>query len=398
MITSRRAFLQTSAAGSLLALTGPAAARAAAQETGPAPASGEAREKLNLLILGGTVLLGPATVRAALARGHNMTLFNRGKTNADLFPELEKLHGDRETGDLASLAGRTWDAVIDTSGYVPAHVAATAALVAPSARQYVFLSSCSVYADHSVRNDETSPVIEVTDDEAAAPKTIRESLANYGGMKARCERVAEEAMPGRVTAIRPGLIIGPDDISDRFTYWAVRVARGGEVLAPGDGSDPVQLVDARDLGAWIIHCVEESITGTFNAVSPAGRWNMAEMLCGVKAAFSCDARFTWVDAEFLAAQGVAPWTDLPVWLPAEGEHAAFHLVSTEKAVAAGLTFRPLAESARDTVAWHDATRPGHVFGRSPGRAGLKPEREAELLEAWRRHLADKPAPAAEKPE
>ncbi len=395
MTTSRRTFLQASAAGSLLALGAPGARNAVAQEPQSAPGAGQAKEKLKLLILGGTMLLGPATVRAALARGHSMTLFNRGKTNADLFPELEKLHGDRETNDLAALQGRSFDAVIDTSGYVPAHVAATAALAAPSARQYVFVSSCSVYADHSVRNDEASPVIEVTDDEAAAPKTIRESLANYGGMKARCERVAEETMPGRVTAIRPGLIIGPDDISDRFTYWAVRVARGGEVLAPGNGSDPVQLVDARDLGAWIIHCIEQSITGTFNAVSPAGRWNMAEMLHGIKAAFPCDARFTWVDAEFLAAQGVAPWTDLPVWLPAEGEHASFHLVNTEKAVAAGLAFRPLAESARDTVAWHDAARPGYVFGRSPGRAGLKPEREAELLEAWRQHLAEKNEPAAE---
>jgi 2'-hydroxyisoflavone reductase len=171
------------------------------------------------------------------------------------------------------------------------------------------------------------------------------------------------------------------DRSDRFTYWAVRVARGGEILAPGDGSDPVQLIDARDLAFWILDCIEGQVTGTFNAISPKGGWNMVEMLAGIKGAFDTDARFTWVDTEFLEQHEVAPWTHLPVWIPAKDEYAAFHLVSTAKAVAAGLKFRPLADTARDTVAWcNEEKGPGYEFGDKG--AGISSQREAELLRAW----------------
>jgi 2'-hydroxyisoflavone reductase len=391
MKTSRRSFLQAAAAGSVLGAVGPAvAAGPPGRQPRSDPEPDRAARSLSLLFLGGTGFLGPATVERALARGHTVTLFNRGKTNPELFPEVEKLKGDRHESDsLDVLEGRTWDAVIDNSAYVPAHVEASAGLLASHVRQYVLLSSVSVYADHGVPHaDETAAVVELTDEVVATMKTIRESLAHYGGMKARCERAAEAAMPGRVTNIRPGLIVGPMDPSDRFTYWPVRVRGGGEVLAPGDGTDPIQLIDVRDLAEWIVHCIEYEITGVFNAISPAGRLTMAEMLYGIKGAFVTDARFTWVDAEFLEAAGIQAWMHMPVWIPAVDEYAGFHLASTEKAVAAGLKFRPLADTARDTVAWHDETRPAdYEFG--GGRAGISREREAEILTAWREREAGK---------
>jgi 2'-hydroxyisoflavone reductase len=383
MKPSRRSFLQAAVAGSVLGAAGPAAAAPPPQAMPRPGPEKRTKRPLRLLFLGGTGFLGPATVEWALARGHTVTLFNRGKTNPELFPDVEKLQGDRhEPEALDVLKGRSWDAVIDTSAYVPAHVEASAGLLADHVHQYVLLSSVSVYADHGVPYaDETAPVAELTDEVVATMKTIRESLAHYGGMKARCERAAEAALPGRVTNIRPGLIVGPLDRSDRFTYWAVRVPRGGEVLAPGDGTDPVQLIDVRDLAEWIMHCIEYEITGVFNAISPAGRFTMAEMLYGIKGAFVTDARFTWVDADFLEAQGVNAWTNMPVWIPAVDEYAGFHLASTERAVAAGLKFRPLADTARDTVAWHDETRPaGYEFGGQ--RSGISREREADVLTAW----------------
>ncbi len=379
MATTRRTFLQSAAlAGATLGM-GDAASTLSAPRAAARP---RPRKKLNLLILGGTGFLGPATVETALANGHVVTLFNRGKTNPHLFPDVEKLKGDRNAGEIAALKGRKWDAVIDLTAYVPAHVQAVTSLLADNVRQYLLISSISVYADLTKPfSDESAPVVELTDETVATMKTIRESIAHYGGMKARCERAAESAFPGRTTNIRPGLIAGPRDRSDRFTYWPVRIARGGEVLAPGDGSDPVQYIDVRDLGDWIVLCAENSVTGVFNANSPAGRFNMAEMLYGIKGAFATDARFTWADAEFLKAQELNEWKEMPVWIPAVGENAGFHLVRTDKAAAVGLKFRPLADTARDTVAWHNETRPAdYDFGQ---RAGISPKREAEVLKAWR---------------
>ena len=383
MSLSRRHVLRTAAAGSLLAATTPSGASLAqepALEVEPAP------EKLNLLILGGTGILGPWTVRAALARGHSMTLFNRGQTNPHLFPELEKLRGDRDKGDLDALEGREFDAVIDTSAYVPGHVEATAGIAAEHARQYVLLSSISVYADHGIVDaDESTPVAEITDEVAETMSTISESLAHYGAMKARCEVAAKEAMPGKVTVIRPGLISGPGDYSDRFGYWAVRVARGGEVLAPGDGTDPVQYSDVRDLAEWIIHCLEGQVTGTFNGITPGGRFDMVQLLHGMKASVVTDARFTWVSPEFLEANEVQGWTQLPVWVRAIDDGAGFHLASADAAIAAGLRYRPLAHTAADTVAWYEEEKGAdYRFG---ARAGLTPEREAELLEQWKEAAA-----------
>ncbi len=378
MTLSRRHVLRTAAAGSLLAATTPSGTSFAQDQESAAEPAGET---LKLLILGGTGILGPWTVRAALARGHSITLFNRGKSNPHLFPELEKLRGDRDTGDLDALEGREFDAVIDTSAYVPGHVEATAAIAAESARQYVIFSSISVYADHGIPNaDENTPVAEITDELAETMTTISESLAHYGAMKARCETAAKKAMPGKVTVIRPGLICGPGDYSDRFGYWAVRVARGGEVLAPGDGHDPIQYIDVRDLAEWTIHCLEQQVTGTFNGITPGGRFDMMQMLHGMKASVVTDADFTWVTPEFLEENEVQGWTHLPVWMPAVGETAGFHLASADAAIAAGLRYRPLAHTVADAVAWYTEEKgDDYRFG---ARAGLTPEREAELLGKW----------------
>ena len=378
MSTSRRAFLKHST----LVTAAACATRGATLANGAEHRA--AGPSLRILILGGTGFLGPALVRDARARGHAMTLFNRGKTNPHLFPDVERIRGDREQGidglAEAVTAGRTWDIVIDTSGYVPSHVTAAAGLLAGCARQYVYLSSVGAYADHSVPADETSPLAEADPEWVAGVRTIRESLANYGAMKGLCEAAAEVAMPGRVLVVRPGLISGPGDWSDRFTYWAVRVARGGEVLAPGNGSDPVQWVDVRDLASWILDCVERKLNGVFNAICPPDLFTFAELLHGIKAAVWTDARFTWVAPAFLEERDVQAWTHLPVWLPGEGETAGFHRVSTARAVDAGLRFRPLAETAGDTVRWHrEQEGEEYDFGE---RAGLSREREADLLRQW----------------
>ncbi len=384
MVTDRRRFLQAATLGSL-ALGLAHAGTTVQDETA---AQKPADKRLKLLFLGGTAFLGPACVEYALGRGHTVTVFNRGKTGADLFPEVERLKGDRHD-DVKALEGdREWDVVIDTTAYVPAHVVQTAGMLAGRVKNYVVVSSISAYAELSKPIDESGKVAEITDEVAASMKTIKESLQHYGAMKARCEAAAEAAMPGRVLTVRPGLIVGPRDRTDRFTYWPVRIDRGGEVLAPGDGSDPVQFIDVRDLGEWIIRAVENGTTGLFNAISPAGRFTMAEMLYGIKGALVTDARFTWVDKDFLEARKIAPWSQLPVWVPPVGEYAGFHLVSVKKAVEAGLSFRPLAETVRDTIAWFGSL--GEERRQKMG-AGLGPDLERELLRAW--HARKDAAPA-----
>lgn len=363
---SRRTFVKCSLAGAALAC-GPRTR----------PATPVDRAAKQLLILGGTSFLGPELVSAAQARGHTVTLFNRGKTRPELFPELEKLRGDRN-GDLAALAGRRWDAVIDTSGYVPRHVRLSAELLAPSVSHYVFISSISVYADTSVVGmDETAPVGKLADE------SVEEVTGgSYGPLKALCEQAAERAMPGRTTAIRPGLIVGPGDPTDRFTYWPVRVTRGGEVLAPGDGKDPVQIIDVRDLAEWTIALIERAEMGTFNATGPRDELTMAALLDAcTQAASGAGVTFTWASAEFLANQGVTPWGDLPVWVPAGGEFAAFGTIDARRAQAKGLTFRAAEDTAAATLAWW-ATQPEERRG-APMHAGLTPEREAALLAAWK---------------
>jgi 2'-hydroxyisoflavone reductase len=367
--------------GAAAALAGRALARpqdaAPAPAPAPAPAADgpKAARPLKLLMLGGTAFLGPEIVGPAVARGHTVTLFNRGKTNPGLFPDLEKLHGDRK-GDVSALAGRTFDAVFDTSAYTPSQVRRIREVLGERIGHYTLVSTASVYpALGSSREtiDEDSPVGTLPD-----PTTEEVTGATYGPLKALCERAAEAAWPGRVAHVRPGLIVGPGDPTDRFTYWPVRVARGGEVLAPGDGTDEAQCIDVRDLGAWIVALAEQRVVGTFNALGFEGRLFFAELLHGAKCAIRHDVAFTWVPAPFLAAQHVEPWGHLPLWIPPEGNGH----VKNERAIAKGLTFRPVAQTLADTLAWVRATKRDVAWG--TGRApGLAAAREAEVLAAFR---------------
>lgn len=344
---------------------------------------------MDLLILGGTGFLGPHTVRAARSHGHKITLFNRGRTNPQLFPDLTHLRGDRDPkiGDgLRALTGRQWDAVIDTSGYVPRLVRASAELLAPNVTQYVFISTVSVYADFTKIGIVETDSLSTLQDETVEKITAE----TYGPLKALSEQAAEAAMPGRVTNIRPGLIVGPGDPTDRFTYWPVRIDRGGEVLAPLPKDAPVQFIDVRDLAQWIIKVIEDGHAGVYNATGPAAKLTMAQMLYGCKAVTASVVRFTWIEAGFLKDQGVTPWTELPLWLPDE-EQAGLGQVSIERALSLGLTFRPLADTARDTIRWHKETRGlDYDFGAADGSLGMKAQRERELLAAW--HARSKPAP------
>ena len=333
---------------------------------------------MKLLILGGTVFLGRALVEAALARGHEVTLFNRGQHNPDLFPHVEKLRGDRDPSvgaGLDALKGRTWDAVIDPSGYFPRLVRASAELLADHVAHYTFISSISVFADFKTPGmDEAAPVGKIADE------TVEQITGEtYGPLKALCEQAAARAMPGRTLTIRPGLIVGPHDPTDRFTYWPVRIARGGEVLAPNRPDYVVQIVDVRDLAEWNIRMVEAKQVGVFNATGPDYPLTMGRVLSESKAVTGSDATFTWVSEEFLQQQGATPWTEVTLWLPEKGNEG-FSTVNVGKAIGAGLTFRPLADTIRDTLAW-DAARPADTVWRN----GIKPEREEAWLKAWHAH-------------
>jgi 2'-hydroxyisoflavone reductase len=322
---------------------------------------------VKLLVLGGTKFLGRAAVEAALARGDEVTLFNRGETNPELFPEVEKLRGDRD-GDLSALEGREWDAVIDPSGYVPRIVRASAELLQGSVGHYLYVSSASVYAEPYVAGfDETAPTLELED-----PET-EDVGSHYGALKAACERVVAGIFPDAHTNVRAGLIVGPHDGSGRFTYWPLRISMGGQVLAPGPPEGLVQFVDVRDLGAWLVEACARRVVGPFNATCEPVALREALAACG-------DAELVWVDEEFLVEHGVEPWMELPLWIPSA--HAEFLQMSVAKAVAAGLRFRPLEETARDTLAWARESGEQLVTSTPWGSAGLDPAKEAELLEAW----------------
>ena len=359
---NRRKFLAASAA--TLALAGSRGAFAV--------------DRQRILILGGTAFLGPWIVRAALARGHEVTLFNRGRTNPGLFPELETLTGDRD-GGLEALRGRRWDAVVDTSGYLPRVVGQSVDLLADRTARYLFVSTISVYASLSRPGlDESAPVGRLED-----PTTETIDGETYGPLKALCEEVVRAGFGDRATILRPGLIVGPGDRTDRFTYWPVRIARGGDVLAPGDGADPVQFIDVRDLGEWTVACLEAGAAGTYNANGPAGALDLRTVLEACRAEAGGDARLVWAPTPFLEAQGVAPWSDLPLWVPAGGDFAGANAVSVERAAAAGLRARPLADTVAATLAWYRAERGLE----DPLRAGMAPERERELLALLAREAA-----------
>jgi 2'-hydroxyisoflavone reductase len=334
---------------------------------------------LRLLILGGTKFLGRAAAEAALARGHEVTLFNRGRTNPDLFPEAEKLRGDRD-GGLSALDGREWDAVIDPSGFVPRVVRSAAELLRGAVGQYVYVSSIAVYSQpQELGFDESAPLVELED---PTREDYLGSAEAYGGLKALCEQVVAELHPGAHANVRAGLIVGPHDPTGRFTYWPLRVALGGEVLAPDRPGRHVQIVDVRDLGDWLVRLGEEGTSGTFNAVGPERPLMMGEVLDTCDRLGGAATEFVWVDDAFLLAHEVGVWMELPLWVPREDEW--FQRADVSRAIAAGLRFRALEETVRDTLAWARRDGASLVTKGHTGAAGMAPEREAELLAAWRK--------------
>lgn len=362
MTTDRRTFLQSSlAVGALLAT------RARADEQ-PKQAAAPASKKI--LILGGTQFVGPALVEVARARGHVITLFNRGKTNAELFPELEKLRGDRDPkkdAGLAALKGRKWDAVIDDCGYDPRHVGASAELLADSVGRYVFVSTTSVYARNDLEGlDETAEVLNV--------ETMGADGDQYGALKVQCEAAVRRALGERATIVRPTYIVGPGDPTDRFTYWPVRIAKGDDVIVPGEPTDPIQVIDVRDLAAWMIALVEGNVRGTFNAVGPDRRLSWGEVLEACRNASGVQTRLRFLSVPELRARGVVD--DMPIWAPYEGETKGYHTASNARARAAGLTFRPIAKTVADTLAWFQSLP---AERRADLQAGLDSKKEQEIL-------------------
>jgi len=379
MPTTRRDFIE------LTVLAGAAGIAMASRPAAAGADVGRAGRPLKILVLGGTGLIGPPMVSYAVARGHELTLFNRGKTNTGLFPELERIIGDRND-NLSALAaevakGRRWDVVIDNTASIPRWVEESAGLLKGNAGLYLYTSSISAYADSATPNaDETAPLGQISAEEAAKVKTNKDITdTNYGPLKALCEKAAQEAFPGRSIVVRPGLIVGPGDSSDRFTYWPVRIHRGGEVLAPGNPTDPVQFIDCRDLGEWYVRLVEARALGVYNGVGPAAPMSIAEMLYGIRATTGGEVSFTWVDAGFLKQHQVEEWSEVTVWVPPVGEYAGFSSSSIARAKAAGLAFRPLATTAVDTLAYWSSLPEER---RAQPRAGLAPEKERAVLAAW----------------
>jgi 2'-hydroxyisoflavone reductase len=319
---------------------------------------------VRLLVLGGPRFLGRAVADAALARGHELTFFNRGRTNAALYPEVERLVGDRER-DLGAVAGRTWDAVVDTCGYLPHVVRASAHALAGSSF-YCFVSSISVYADFSEPVHEESTVAQL---DGLPADGLTPDFANYGALKALCEEAVRHVFGERALIVRPGLIVGPYDPTGRFTYWPHRIARGGEVLAPAPPDDPTQFVDVRDLGEWIVELCERQTGGTFNATGPGTAW--ADLLEACRRVTGSETEVTWVPDAFLVEQGVGEWMELPLWI-ADPAMAASDRADVSRALAAGLRFRPLQDTIRATLELAEPTE----------SAGLAPEKEAAVLAAW----------------
>jgi nucleoside-diphosphate-sugar epimerase len=332
---------------------------------------------MKILILGGTGFIGPHQVEAALGRGHDVTIFNRGKTAPELFPQLEQLLGDRDN-NLEALQGRKWDAVIDNSGFVPRWVKQSAELLRGNVGQYLYMSSISVYADNSVIGQtEESSVLTLKD-----PKTEDASAGNYGGMKALSEEFVRESFPKASTLIRSGLIVGAGDPTDRFTYWPVRVFEGGEVLAPGTPGDPIQFIDVRDLALWTIEAIEHNHYGTYNLTGPYHQLTIGEFLKVVHETTHSDAEFTWVSSEFLEKEKVSPWTDMPLWIPPASGMRGFVTIDVSKAINSGLKFRPLAVTVQDSLAWHRTmTDQGEL------KAGISRQREKEVLQKWKARKA-----------
>jgi 2'-hydroxyisoflavone reductase len=340
---------------------------------------------LDILILGGTGFTGPEQVEYALARGHRVTLFNRNKTRPDFFKgKVDQLIGDLND-DVSALKGRKFDVVIDNPTTLPAWVRNAAQHLAGNTRHYIFISTQDVYADDSkVWADETDVLKPLPAGLDAYAVPADAARRNYGPLKAQSEREVEKQYPGINTIIRPGLIVGPLDRTDRFTYWPVRIERGGEVLAPGNPTDPAQIIDARDLAEWTVRLAENHEVGTFNAMGLKGLFTMADLLYGIKATTTTPTTFTWVPADFLRDQKISQWRNMPVWFSPEGGRAGISAKSNDRAISKGLTFRLLAVTARETLAWQK-TRPEAeqqllIEGKT---SGIPAAREAEVLAAWK---------------
>ncbi|MDX2147819.1 MAG: NAD-dependent epimerase/dehydratase family protein [Planctomycetota bacterium] len=407
---SRRSFLGSSVASAALLAAG-AGVFSRAQAKSVRALAEPAERKLKILILGGTGFLGPACIDAALARGHTLTLFNRGKTEErrkqagrdSVVPDgVEVLYGNRDpnktAGDengqpataepdpaspkgLSALEGKTWDGVIDTSGYWPRMVRASASLLAPNVKQYVFISTLSVYAKNDTPDKaEDAELATLTNPET---EDFGAQFENYGAGKAACEKAAEEAMPGRVTNVRPGFIVGPRDPSRRYMYWPVRASRGGDMIVPGKPGDPFQFIDVRDLAEFIVHCLENGTVGAFNTVTPARSLTMENMVLGCTAAAKSlgdtPATPTWLPADFLQANAMGT-ERFPLWIPPEGEAAGFHQRSSAKAVAAGLKFRSPEDTAKVTLAFYKTLPPQLQERMLPPM--VDPAEEARLIKLY----------------
>jgi 2'-hydroxyisoflavone reductase len=331
---------------------------------------------MKILIIGGTRFLGRHLVNAARVRGHTITLFNRGQSNPNIFLQVDKIQGDREK-DLDLLTDEYWDVVIDTCGYFPRIVRMSAEALKGKVENYVFISSISVYADFSkIGINESDPLAKMEDEtnEENTPET-------YGPLKALCEKAVQDVFGIDSLIIRPGLIVGPHDPTDRFTYWPVRVARGGDVLAPDRPDVLTQIIDVRDLAKFIIGLIEENVSGIFNATGPDYNLSFGRLLDTCKLIGNSDAKFKWAPPEFLNENNVAAWSDMPAWLPDNGEDAGFARVDISKALNAGLKFHSLEETIHDTLEWANSRPQDHEW-----KAGLKPEREKELLEILKNNV------------
>jgi 2'-hydroxyisoflavone reductase len=374
MGNNRRSFLKAGLLGGAVVATSGVTQVAAAKEENTQKR--EPQKPLQILVLGGTGFIGPHMVREALRRGHSVTLFNRGRTNSALFPDLETIKGDRG-GDLEVLQGRSWDAVIDNSGYVPRHVQNSARTLANSMSHYLYVSAISTYASWAQPNDEDSPLATIDDE------TIEEVTGEtYGPLKALCEkRAIAEIGEDRLTILRPTYICGPGDHTDRFSYWPVRTMKGGEMLWPGSPEHTTQIIDVRDLANFVVDCAEQRIMGTYNTVTPAGGYTMGDLLADSEAVTASSVEAVWVDESFIEEEGVA---SLPIWHARVGETAEVSSVSGARARAAGLKNRPVRETIRDLTTWWKTLPEERT--KQP-RAGLSTKREAELIAKWKQRQA-----------
>jgi 2'-hydroxyisoflavone reductase len=370
-------------------ISGASGALLAATQLRGYPAQAAPR-RLRILILGGTQFLGVHITQLALARGHTVTLFNRGRTHPELFPQVEKLRGDRD-GQLDALKGRSWDAVIDDSGYVPRHVRLSAELLAPMVHQYLYVSSISAYADFTRPNDEGSALASMQDETI---ETV--DGTTYGPLKALCEKAAHAALPGRVTVIRPGFVVGPEDPTDRFTYWPARAARGGQMLVPGAPADHIQFIDVRDLARFSVDALEHGTVGTFNLVTPPGQMTMGGLISACLASArtlapaAASTQPVWVPTQFLASHDSAFPEDFPIWSPPTGDTAAVADIRATRALRAGLHITPIGQTVRDTLSWQ-LSRP--KAQQVTLKAGLTPSQEQPILAAWQRAGSAAGAPA-----